>query len=330
MKKLLPIFWGVTIFYWPSFTARFFQDDWRLLEIAKTVPLFAPLPNFPYRPLAVQGLYSLGLNPFGFHLLLFTIFAAGLFFLYKITKSYLAVLIYAFNISLFPLFYWIATAYFTLAFFFVMAASYFYLYGNAILTTLLIILGLLSNEIVLVFPGLFFLLDFLRGRFQWKKLISLTVIDLIYFVFRQQITSGPTAPDYTLVFNPVTVIQTFRWYFLRIFNLPEGTKFGFNLMPLVLLLILLTFAVRKHLSWRLIIFAFGWFVVGALPFYFLPYHMSAYYLTLALAGPSILMANLFAKEKAQKYLFVICYLLLSVIGLNFLSQTHWIILKPTP
>lgn len=329
MKKLFLIFAGLALLYFPSFTARFFQDDWRLLEVARSVPVFAPIANFPYRPVAIQMFYSLPLDPLGFHLVQFLIFCAGLFFLFKLTKSYLAVIYYAFNISLFPLFYWIATSYFSLAFFATVAASYFYLHGSLLLTLILVSGGLLSNEIVLVFPALFFLLDFWRGKFQWRRLLILSGVDLGYFLLRLQITSSPLATDYTIVTSPTSALSTVRWYFLRLFNLAEGVRPGPILILFAFLLLVILAACWRQVPLKTAVFALGWFLVGALPFYFLPYHMSAYYLTLALIGPAILFDEVFKTQPAFKFLFVVCYILMAVIGLNFLSQTHWIILKPT-
>lgn len=79
---------------------------------------------------------------------------------------------------------------------------------------------------------------------------------------------------------------------------------------------------------KLILFGAAFFVFGALPFFFLPNHMSAYYLTIALFGPALIAGNVI-KSKKLIILFFLGYLLLTIFGLQFLSATHWIILKNT-
>jgi len=85
---------------------------------------------------------------------------------------------------------------------------------------------------------------------------------------------------------------------------------------------------KQQVNVKLWILAVFWFIAGALPFYFLPNHMSSYYLTMALFGPALLFAEVFSGKKLV-YAAVIVYFFMTVRGLDFLSKTHWIILKNT-
>lgn len=345
----LAIILGLVVLYCSSFTSPFFQDDFELLSLARQGDAFMPIPNFPYRPLAIQVFYSIGslfsgTNPLGFHLLSFLFFVGLLAFIYLLAEKILGrglgakltVVLYAFNISLFPLFYWVATSYFALAAFFVFGGAYFYLRGGnfLLLATAFFVLGLLSNELVLVFPGLLYLLDYVTGRRNWSRWLVFLVIDVFYFVLRFLLSGMPTAPDYALNLG-LRFFATFRWYFLRIFNLPEGVRLGATPAIYLLFVILITILLvrlwqeRKRVQARLIVFSGLWFFFGALPFYFLPGHMSAYYLTLALFGPSVFVGKLLDSSRKTALFFCGVYILLAVLGLDFLSQTHWIILKPT-
>lgn len=330
--------------YWDSFSSPFFQDDFLLLNLSKGNNFFAVLPNFPYRPVSIHLFYSLGRalfdqNVVGFHLLMFAFFTGTLVFLYQIAKkitlsskvAVLTVFIYSFNVSLFPLFYWVATSYFVLGSFFLFGAIYFYLSkskNSLLLSAVFLIFGLLSNEIVLVFPGLLLSLGLLTKRIDWKKFTVLTTTSLVYLVFRLVFFSNPASGDYKLDLS-LRFFATARWYFLRIFNLPEGVDRQ-GVIPILLMgiLLIIVFSQVRKFSLNWLAFALIWFFVGALPFFFLPNHMSAYYLTISLFGPSLFLAKILNQKKLLLLIFLVIYLFITQLGLEFLKQTHWIIQKP--
>ena len=82
--KEISLVFGLILLYRDSFFARFFQDDFILQNIAKTSELLEPIPNFPYRPIAIQFFYSLSSDPFILHSLMFIFFLGGLYLIYKI------------------------------------------------------------------------------------------------------------------------------------------------------------------------------------------------------------------------------------------------------
>lgn len=315
--KEISLVLGLVILYRDSFFSRFFQDDFILLEIAKTRGLFEPIPNFPYRPVSIQIFYSLSRDPFVLHSLMFLFFLLGLYFVYKLTKDRFVVFLLAFNISLFPLFYWVATSYFSLAFFFVFAALYF----NNIF---LFVLGLLTNELVVVFPLLLLLWSWFKNKIEAKKLLPFFAVTAVYLPLRIFFIPFPQVVDYKLDFS-LKFFATARWYALRIFNLPEGIRNQNIILVLFVALVLLVILNFKRLNLKLLVFAVLWFFIGALPFFFLPGHMSAYYLTIALFGPMLFLSSLIKKFRI---LFLSVYLIMAFLGLEFLKTSHWIILKP--
>lgn len=343
---------GLILAYLPSFSARFFQDDFLLLKVAAEGNWLTPVAGFPFRPLSIHAFYTLGVflfgnNPIGFHVLLFLFFLGGVFFLWQIarlllksdTAAIITVIIYAFNVALSPLFYWIATSYMTLAIFFVFSGTYFYLRGRKYdpqMTVSMFVFGLLSNELVVVFPALLLAVDLYLKKFNPRRSLFYIGISLVYIYVRTTLAVLPGGEAYALNFNIPSFLATFRWYFLRIFNLPEGVKISagieiYILFVVILTLVLVTMVVllrKKIFPFRLGFFALWWFLAGALPFYFLPNHMSAYYLGIALLGPSMFLAQIMRGRKMVA-LFLCSYLLLSVLGLNYLASSHWIILKLT-
>ncbi len=327
--------------YRDSFTSRFFQDDKILLGIARSGSPFAVIPNFPFRPISQELFYLIGdklfdLHPLGYHLIIFAFFAGTVVLIYKLAdkllesnrKAILAAFFYALNISLFAEFFWIATSYFSIGAFFFFLTLWFYLDKKPFLATVAFILALGSNEMALVLPGIFLLVGWYKRfwpKYLWPFLLSLPLL----LWLRLQLGGLPKAADYRLVFSP-RAFATFRWYLLRALNLPEGVQRSSFWLYGLFAVLLVFLATKTVFHWRprLMVFGLVFFILGALPFYFLPNHMSSYYLSMALFGPALIFGEVVSGRKAT---IILCgvYLLLTILGLNFLSQTHWIILKNT-
>lgn len=340
----------VALVYRDSFTSRFFQDDKLLLGLSNSANIFAPIANFPYRPIAIGMFYSLGrllfgTNVLGFHLLEFIFFGVTLFALFVLAnkilrdaqKSLATVFFYALNISLFANFYWVATSYFSLGFVLFLLAIISYLgkgKWSIVGLYLFAVLAIGSNELAFVLPGIFILLNWFFKNWP-KKFWIFTGFDLILIILRTLIAGLPKGSDYAIKIN-LSVFSNLRWYGLRALNLPEGVNraadsiiwVSFFVFILVLIYAFWKYWRLGHHNSKVLVFGAGWFIISALPFFFLPGHMSSYYLTFSLLGPAIVLAEIFGKSKLL-YLAGIAYLILTVTGLHFLSQTHWIILKNT-
>lgn len=334
--KFFLIVLATVVVYHDSLLAPFFQDDKILLNL----PL-AIIPNFPFRPVSQQIFYGLcqqifGLNPLGYHFVLFAFFLGTLWIIYKLAKQILndeskalvTTFFYALNISLFANFFWVATSYFTIGAFFFFLTLWLYLKNKFAAALITYILALGSNEMALVLPLIFVVLGWL-GRFGglgkrqlWVFLGTLPVILAL-----RAAVGFPQAADYSLSLN---FLPTMRWYVLRAFNLPEGVDRGGPIFYWLFFIFLITFLVSlwKNSNFRVLIFSAIFFFLGALPFFLMSAHMSSYYLTIALFGPALAFGETIRNRKLLM-LAMGSYLLLTILGLEFLSQTHWIILKNT-
>lgn len=345
---LLLIIFLTALVYRNSFFSPFFQDDKVLLNSSTAGSFFIQIVPATYRPISQQLFYFLGnqffgRNVFGYHLVLFGVFALTLVVLFALadkllkskTKALIAVFFYAFNISLFANFYWIATSYFSIGALFYFLTLYFYLkkeIKNAFLFGVSFLLALGSNEIAFTIPIIVLLINWYQKYWPKRAWVFLALCALLV-VLRAAVIGFPKAVDYTIQFN-LTAVATLRWYLLRALNLPEGVDRGGRVFYLLFFIFVLTILIsvskylrQKQNNLRVLILGCGLFVFGALPFYFLPGHMSSYYLTTALLGPSLILGEV-SYKKAVLALMAI-YLVMTVLGLNFLSQTHWIILKNT-
>lgn len=343
--KFLLLLGLVAFIYRDSFTSRFFQDDKLNIDLAASRDFFAVIPGANhFRPVSVQGFYFLGAlvsgnNPLGYHLLAFVIFAGTLVLVYKtallLTKnpqqSGIITFLYATNISLFANFFWIANSQFVIGgFFFFLSTLAFYHKKFSWLALPVFLLGLAGNEqilsLVLVLPLISVLLKKPFPKYIYAALMALAVfwVGLKIFVFGM-----PTTADYAVNLNPITAIQTFRWYVLRALNLPEGVRFTTDWIFTGAWILFLLSLVRKKVNRKMITVGAFWFVATLGIFIFLPNHMSAHYLTVALFGSSLIISELLPKKNIFLAVVLALYLFLTVRGLDFLAKTHWIILKNT-
>ncbi len=288
------IFILTILVYRDSFFSSFFQDDKILLELTRQGNWLSPIANFPYRPVSIQMFYFLGEKisgnqPWGFHLLTFLFFVGTVILIFQLaklflkdsTKAMITTFFYALNVSLFANFYWIATSYFSVGafFYFLCLWGYFQKKWSFLITTLAFFLAVGSNELALLLP----LLLLLSGWYLNKQKKFLSVLFLssgLVFLWRWFLVGLPTASDYVLVFN-LQFFATLKWYVFRALNLPEGVRI--NASPGIIILwgtitTMLAYFIAKTFHWRLVIFSGLWFIVGALPFYFLPFNLIVYLL----------------------------------------------------
>ncbi len=320
--------------------------------MARSGNWLATVPNNNHlHPISIQLFYSLGdlltpNQPFGFHLILFIIFLITLRLFYQLSlqllrdksKARLAVFFYAFNLSIFANFYWIANSHFVLAPFFALLTIICYQQRSKLfnfITPLVFLLGLGSNELFYIYPlGLLLFAAFTK-KINRVRLFTLALVDLIAVILRITFLHLPTQEAYRFTLD-LRLLKTAWWYVLRILNLPEGIRNQNNLALYLLLVIMLGLLVASFLKlyrknkvrWPILIFGSLWFLVFGLTFFFLPNHMSAHYMSTGLFGPALIFAEILHGRKTI-ILTIIVYLLLSYFGLEFLKATHWIILKNT-
>jgi len=338
-KSLLAIFFGVAFLYHDSFFAPFYRDDWFFLKVQLPEDLVKPISDLHYLPISIQGFYWLmrtlfEYNVLAYHLFLFVGMLGVFFLVYILAKDFLqsdkkalvTTFFFAFNISLFAIFYWVAGMYFVLGPLFYLSANYFYLKRKIFFVFLFYLLAIGSNEIGYTLPGMLLLVSWYKNIWD-KKLVILLVANLLIFFARIKFLNFPVMDTYQMKFD-LHILKTIQWYLLRTLNLPEAIRLRAD--PIILVsfggfLATILFSVKK-INPRLFIFGVSWFLIGGIPFYFLPFHLSSYYATLALFGICLLLVELIT-DKRIIILSVLCYLVLSFTGLQFLKDTHWIIRK---
>lgn len=357
---------GVAAFlfiYLPAWHNPFFQDDFLLLKLTHPQNIhswsdfLAPISkNFHYRPLAFNVYYyvlqqGLGLNWFGFHLVnsIWLLATAGLVWLilHQLTDSPAWSLIGAILYLISPIHYmtqfWTATFNNTQGVSLLLLSFYWYLrfdrtHQHRYLLAAMGLFGaaLLTNEGTIVLPGLIGVYLLFLAKRPWQYLLSQAFlwggIALSYLLIRLATIGLPAGPAYGLSFS-LEIFSTLKWYVFRTIGLPEGIRFIDSRSGLYLLSSLSLGVIAKiylsnksKIPWKYLAFGLSWFIIGGLPFYALPNHLSAYYLETAYVGLVLIYVVIFkvASQKILAMTFVILSFFISLMSVRGMQATHWV------
>ncbi len=392
--KLIIIFLFLTVgitgwFYRNSFKAYFFQDDWFSLRISKVSTLldFARfiIPRndvIYYRPIGMQlPFFALerlfGANPFPFHLLTYathTINIVLVFILMRLIlrndfKSLLVSFLYGTSLVHYIPFFWSSTYAFVLGpTFFLASFILFFLFIQKKklrffwLSNLSFSLGLLTNEILIIFaPILFIYLINFRKKNEFKYITSFVILSIFFLILRFILFPPPALEAYQLGLDR-NVLINLKAYLLWSLNWPEDMKDQFitffKINPLfikqfstffyvfvgtllfnilIFLIIPLSLSIYKNFRkmYPILLFGIVWFIIGLLPVLFFPQHAFSYYLPISLMGLLMFLTEPFSyliKSVARANRFVAYFLILGIIinwlftlgvGINYNSEVHW-------
>lgn len=387
IKTIYIFLLGFLLLFFLNFNALssyFSQDDFFHLN-AVSQKDFCDVPSFFlskqksygfYRPLSRETfnlvMYKLfDLNPLPYHLFnLFLIilnsvvvFYLSKFLIKEKIVANLSYLIFIFsslhNIEL----YYLASVQTLLASFFLGLSILMYLYylhKSSLVyyfsAVAFFLLAIFSHEISLILVGCLFFIE-LINKFNLKKiflrLLPFVVVSIIYLFSTSLFTSLPTEGVYQPNFNPKAIINTFGWYIIWSFNMPEmlvdfvGPKFAINpnlfkwypeyfyiIFPFFVFIVLSILSslivLRKKLTNKYIILSTGLFIVSLSPFLFFPQKKFIYYLEFAYFWFSILLSFIFLLAwKGQKVFRI--WVILGVLSLftialftdNLNKSTYW-------
>lgn len=268
---------------------------------------FRPLSRETYN-LIMYKIFDL--NPLPYHLMnLLVIIINGLLIFFiskKITGIKVVGLLASFlyltssvrNVEL----YYLSSIQTLLATTFLILSILSYLNKRYLLSLVTFLLALLCHEIAIVFPGIIFLIEMTSNK-KLLKLFPFFFVVLIYLLFTS-FTSLPNQQVYQPTINPKSLLNTFGWYTLWSFGLPEtlvdfvGPGFKINenfiswfsryskiVFPLFLFIFisLLIFALilKKKILARSFLLPLSFFIISLSPFLVFPQKKFVYYLELA-------------------------------------------------
>lgn len=344
----------------PSLNYYFFQDDWFVLNWVRTGS-FWDLLKFRtdviyWRPLSMPIFFKIGqiffgLNPTGYHLIVFIFHPINAFLVYhlfktlkftKVTSLILSLMYATASFHFVPL-SWLSTTSYVIGPTFIFATLILFLKNNLLFAFLTFLLALASSELALtVIPAVLILKKFEKATI--VKLLPFIIVSVIYLATRLLIFKPPTTGEYELSFGLQSPRSLF-WYFVWFFNVPEVTStiFFFSqlksstltlvpfarylLLPLILLIsfalsILLTKQTIKTLS-----VGGGLFIIGLLPILFFPKHIYSMYLVVASLGILYTLGKIFEKMSNKLFyiFFIMLWLVSSLLTLSFYRTTHWLV-----
>lgn len=393
-NKLVYIFLLLSIItsgllYKDSFSAYFFQDDWFTLRISnaknvsEVLQFFIPRKDIIYyRPLGMQIPFFIlqrifGINPLPFHILGFGLHAINIILVFilirLLTKSSplasLSAFLYGVSAVHYTPAFWPATLPFIIGPTFFFTSFILFLkslgkkeYTYYFLSIIAFIIGLLTNEMVIVLIPILLAYRFFMDKFKIKKVLPFILVFFIIFIFRFTIFTPPVHGSYQIGLGKDLFINL-RAYLLWSFNWPEEMKaqfvslFGVNkqfirefpwyfgiffvtfiinvLFFYIIPITLLIFKKRKQYYSR-IMFGIIWFVIGLTPVLFFTQHSFSYYLPISLVGLLLLSTSLFGYllaiiSRLNKFFALILlvvllsnWMLASMVTVEFNSKIHWV------
>lgn len=358
-----PLIFAFSLFlFHPSLSYYFFQDDWFVLNWARTgdvASFFKFRTDIIYwRPLSMPIFFAIskwffGLSPFGFHTMafLFHFINIGLVYILfrtlRISKrmSLISSFLYATASFHFIPLSWLSTTSYIIGPTFIFLTLIFFLREKAILSLIFFLLGLASTELTLVAIPIILILD-RKIATKFRQLSPFILFALIYLLLRLLIFPLPASGQYQINIGPQILTNLF-WYFVWTFNIPEkiSTIFFFStlkqsiitnlqfikylILPTVLIVTFLTAMFTSKVNVKKIIIGFLWFIFGISPVLFLPKHIFPMYLTVGALGLFYLftlsLEKLQIKNNIFFLLFCTVWFISSCLTLSFTKETHWIV-----
>lgn len=384
LKNKLRIFFALVallstfLLFQPTFNTYFFQDDWFSLlnSQVKTfedfVFFFVPREELIYyRPLGMQMPFFLsqsifGLNPLPFRIATFVTHIFNGYILYLLLDillkekrtAFFGALLYLTSSIHLTIFYWAATFAFVLAPTYFFGGFYLFIVKRYRLSLVALILGLMTNELLVTLPLALTAFLFIERKFEIRRIWVFWLTSGIYTVFR--ITSSfSSSAAYGRVESVNEFAKSLRNYALWMFHWPEeihnqfvsfitlnqiflrdfsGYAVIFTICVLVFVVYFWVFPLWKIASTKkkpdLTLFFFGlcWFVITLSPVLYFENHRYAYYLPIPFAGILIGSLVLFQIWTKGKSTFVVTGLLISLLivwyfaalkNIEFNKHVHW-------
>ncbi len=355
------IFIPSLIIFHQSLSYYFFQDDWFVLNWAKTgnlLSFFSFRTDIIYwRPLSMPFFFALskslfGLNPFGFHVLALLFHFTNILLVYlfarllKFKKPTAIFCAFIWGVSAFhfvPL-SWLSTTSYIIGPTFILTTIILFLKSKFKTSLLFFALALCSTELSLVVPALILIVD-PKPEKRFKNLLPFLLLIIPYVAARFLIFPAPTHSEYAPIVSSKILVNSI-WYFSWIFNTAERFSTIFYLSqinswwilvkefssllagPVFLMasftaLLLVTKPKTKVLARGL-----TWFIIGLSPVIFLTGHAYAMYLSIASLGIIyILCTCIESLPRFQKSALLILgsvWFISSFLTVNFLRSNHWI------
>jgi hypothetical protein len=310
------------VVYYPAFSYYFLLEDFSLIYKAKNnfniqnifiTPFFE---NHFYRPLTHAVLYLIAyrvfdLSAFGFHCISLAFFFGTAFLIYKVIRTlnyradaaFIAVLFYATRAEAFSLqLFWIAAGFQEgcMAFFSIAALLCYLLFIKRNIWAWYVAsigcfcLSLISKETALVVPCIIAIVHICYDERYVKNIKINAALLMPYCMLSGLILSrnatlllgkSPSSEFYQFNFSLSTMFDNLLFYVQTCFNHP---------LEYVAAIIIISAAVLLSRRRKMILCAAGIFCAGIATFIFSANHQQGYYLSLSMAGASVLVAEGFA------------------------------------
>ncbi|MDP2632573.1 MAG: hypothetical protein Q8P25_02535 [Candidatus Curtissbacteria bacterium] len=337
--------------YLPAFSNFFAQDDFIFIRHFSQNGILVDLKNtfgIPevthWRPF--HNLYFFltgnlfGKNYLGYHLTTLAVHVFSSFLIFKIFQklfknefsAIFASIFYAVHPAHFVALFWVSGAAVNIGFFLILIGIYSLLLNKRSLASIFYLMALLASESMLVGPLVMTAIVIYQKKFSECRFFLLVIgfISILFLILKlSYLTPKSTFETYDLEIS-LNVINSFRYYLLRILGLVEG--FGKHEISLLLLIlygaVFFVFIRIKKTTKLFNQFSLGIFItfLGLFPFALLPEHLSAHYMTVSIWGLSILFG--LSLSKSKNYIIIpltIAFLFISYSSVRLSMTKSWVI-----
>jgi len=358
---------SIILIFYRGLTVFFFQDDFinmyigwiKNIDDLKTMLFsFQYYPYSAYRPIpyAIFGFLIINLfhlNTVVTHIVMYLIHLFNSFLLYRISQnlnlsklqSFLTAFLYATSAIHIGALYWWSGHYVTIGTTFLLLSMIFYLKyiknksSNFFWLTIFLYIGtLLSNESLLLSPIIFFAIAKAKS---FKLLTSVTIISVLSFLFRKNVSKFGELPDYTIGTLP-QILNTLKWYLARLLNIPESVKsiqseqkiLFITATILMLFIIFIKIYYSKKDIYKTNILKLGLiiFFTCSFPYFLLPHHLSSYYLSSGFLGIALIIGYIFGLRTRNPSIgnislafFIVFWMVTAVLNVQYINKTSWLV-----
>jgi hypothetical protein len=347
-----------TVIFWPVLLHFFAIDDFFWIWNAKTnsghasywIQAFTHINGSgQYRPLSQQVFYWLsyrlfGMDPLGYHLLNFSVFLLACYFLYKLlfkmtSSTVIAVCsasLFCFSSVHFEHLGWVAAFTETSSILCVVLSLYAISRGKKSTALVWYIVGLATNETVIILPFLILAYYILFDRRTIKSSIQSTsrlwAVLVIYMALRLSVFGGLGAKGpFAIAWSPIVWIKEIIHSFWASLNFNADLRniytshYHWKLVIIAFVALTIgsiTFALISNknkvtIQPRMIILGIAWFIIGLLPVLPFANNFSDYTISIGLLGLPIIMIGIFGKTK---FLFLYPLLAVCVLSISLISM----------
>ena len=337
----------IFLVYHNAFLNFFVQDDFVLLQkfsgnnlffdVLKSLTSYHETHWRPFHNLffLISG-DVFGKNYILIHLFLFFIHLTTSYLIFLVStkiftsriSAVVSSIIYAVHPFNFVSLYWISGGATELAFMFFLISITFWLNNKLKYFLLFFIISLLASESMIVGILIILLWELFAVKVKTKEIKIALLVTVLFAVIRFVFLTPKNTYDAYGVEISFASILAVKYYLLRVLGFAETNgDLQISIALFVWILIIFVFFVKeanRHLKEKSVLFFFGVFVIGLLPFIAIPKHLSPPYMNISVWAFASTVGIALFKKNGFLYLLIFVFLVLCFLSTVTTQKNNWV------